>query len=250
MTAPPGCSARAMPTRPSHGIRSTSVDGIPARHRRDGGRVVQVVSIEERDAQAFGERRTDGRLADGRYAHDHDPRGCGLLERRLWRGAHPSTVSLPEIDSAPRRKAVLRGGDARIRHTDRMRTRILALAAAAVFASFALAGCSAGDDGEVIAPVVMSAEELQGESVELIVGQALDITTGDLAEDSYSGEVADSSIVTFEKGGERDGATFNPGLMAKGRRDRGHADERAGRHSARRVHRHGRRKGIGTQTVP
>ncbi|WP_103662777.1 hypothetical protein [Microbacterium sp. CJ77] len=96
-----------------------------------------------------------------------------------------------------------------------MKTRILALAAAAVFATFALAGCSSSGDNEVIAPVIMSAEELQGASVELRVGQALDITTGDLAEDSYSAEIADTSIVTFEKGGERDGATFNPGLMAE-----------------------------------
>lgn len=93
---------------------------------------------------------------------------------------------------------------------------MLAFAAAAVFATFALAGCSSsGGDSEVIAPVIKSAEELQGSSVELIVGQALDITTGDLAEDSYSAEIADSSIVTFEKGGVRDGATFNPGLMAE-----------------------------------
>ncbi len=104
----------------------------------------------------------------------------------------------------------------RIRHTDRMKTRILALAAAAVFASVALAGCSSsGGDGDVIAPVVMSTDDLQGASVELLVGQALDITTGDLAEDSYSAEIADTSVVSFSQGGERDGATFNPGLMAE-----------------------------------
>lgn len=97
-----------------------------------------------------------------------------------------------------------------------MKTRILALAAAAVFASVALAGCaSSGGDNDVIAPVVMSTDELQGASVELLVGQVLDITTGDLAEDSYSAEIADESIVSFEQGGERDGATFNPGLTAK-----------------------------------
>jgi hypothetical protein len=97
-----------------------------------------------------------------------------------------------------------------------MNTRILAFAAAAVVATFALVGCSpAGGDDTVIAPVVKSAEELQGSSVELQVGQGLDITTGDLAEDSYSAEIADPEIVSFSKGGERDGATFNPGLMAE-----------------------------------
>ena len=98
-----------------------------------------------------------------------------------------------------------------------MKSRILAFAAAAVVASFALSGCSspAGGGDQVIAPVIMSADELQGASVELRVGQGLDITTGDLAEDSYSAEIADTKIATFSKGGERDGATFNPGIIGE-----------------------------------
>lgn len=97
-----------------------------------------------------------------------------------------------------------------------MKTRILAFVAAAVVATFALSGCSpSGGDDEVIAPVIMSAEELQGASVELRVGQGLDITTGDLAPDSYSAEIADTAVASFSAGGERDGATFNPGIMGE-----------------------------------
>ena len=67
----------------------------------------------------------------------------------------------------------------------------------------------------MVTPVIMSAEELQDASVELRVGQVLDITTGDLGEDSYSAEIADPSIVSFSPGGERGGATFNPGLIGE-----------------------------------
>ncbi|MDX2376043.1 hypothetical protein M4I32_04430 [Microbacterium sp. LRZ72] len=99
-----------------------------------------------------------------------------------------------------------------------MRLRFPALASAALVATLALAGCSATEeqDTTVIAPVIMSAEELQGESVELQVGQAIDITTGDLDPGSYSGEVTDETVASFEAGGERDGATFNPGVLGVG----------------------------------
>ena len=41
----------------------------------------------------------------------------------------------------------------------------------------------------------------------LVVGQVLNINTGDLAVDSYSGEVADPSVAEFVKGYEEGGAT-------------------------------------------
>jgi hypothetical protein len=65
----------------------------------------------------------------------------------------------------------------------------------------------------VAAPVVRTADQLQGATVRLIVGQTLDIDTGDLAVDSYSGEVDDPSIAEFVPG-RVDGATFDPGVRA------------------------------------
>lgn len=89
-----------------------------------------------------------------------------------------------------------------------------------------LAGCGSGtgggygggDDGGtgVVAPIVMDVNDLQGETIDLQVGQALDITTGDLAVDSYTGEVADTSVAEFVAGRVEDSATFNPGVMAVG----------------------------------
>jgi hypothetical protein len=82
-----------------------------------------------------------------------------------------------------------------------------------VVAMFGLSGCAQqGTQGPVIEPVVMDAGDLQGQKVELLVGQVLDIDTGSLAVDSYSGEVADPKVAEFVAGKEEGGATFNPGV--------------------------------------
>lgn len=104
-----------------------------------------------------------------------------------------------------------------------MRTqKLLALAAATAFA-LVLAGCgssspSENDEpigGDVIAPVTMEANELQGAEVDLVVGQVLNINTGDLAVDSYTGEVADPTIAEFTPGKKDGDAEFNPGVTAR-----------------------------------
>jgi len=102
-------------------------------------------------------------------------------------------------------------------------TRIV-LGAVVVAAAMGLAACSAPAapspapstpiGGDIVAPVTMAANDLQGASVDLVVGQALNITTGDLAVDSYTGEVADTAVATFVAGREEGGATFNPGVTA------------------------------------
>ncbi|MEZ3161370.1 hypothetical protein AB1K54_12640 [Microbacterium sp. BWT-B31] len=92
----------------------------------------------------------------------------------------------------------------------------LVVAVALLAAAAGLSACSpSASDGPVIAPVTMSADELQGESVELIVGQVLNINTGDLAVDSYTAEIADTSVAEFTQGREDGSATFNPGVTAR-----------------------------------
>ena len=84
-----------------------------------------------------------------------------------------------------------------------------------VGATVAFSGCSSSSsDGPVIAPVTMDAGDLQGTTVDLVVGQVLNIDTGDLLVDSYSGEVADTSVAEFTAGRVEDSATFNPGVTA------------------------------------
>lgn len=103
-----------------------------------------------------------------------------------------------------------------------IRTRILG-PALAVVAALALSACAGGSTpaatsespaAPVIAPVTMAAGDLQGASVDLVVGQVLNIDTGDLAVDSYSAEVADPSVAEFVQGREDGSATFNPGFEA------------------------------------
>lgn len=83
--------------------------------------------------------------------------------------------------------------------------------AVAATALIALAACA---PKPVIAPVTENANDLQGATVELVVGQVLNINTGDLAVDSYTAEVADPSILEFVQGREDGSATFNPGFTA------------------------------------
>ena len=86
-------------------------------------------------------------------------------------------------------------------------------AAAVLTLAVSLSACAQGNT-PVIAPVTMDAGDLQGTTVELVVGQVLNINTGDLAVDSYSGEVTDSAVAEFVKGYEEGGATYNPGVKA------------------------------------
>ena len=92
--------------------------------------------------------------------------------------------------------------------------KALSAAVAAGAVVFALSACAGPAAGPVIAPVTMDAGALQGETVELVVGQVLNINTGDLAVDSYRGEVADASVAEFVPGREDGSATFNPGIEA------------------------------------
>jgi hypothetical protein len=86
-------------------------------------------------------------------------------------------------------------------------------AGAVLVLTVGLSAC-AQTNPSVIAPVTMDANDLQGQTVDLVVGQVLNINTGDLAVDSYSGEVEDTSVAEFVKGYEEGGATFNPGVKA------------------------------------
>lgn len=93
--------------------------------------------------------------------------------------------------------------------------KLIALAAALFFAAI-LSACAGkadepiGDD--IIAPVTMTANELQGAKVELEVGQSLNIDTESLAVDSYTGEVADSRVAEFTAGRKDGSAEYNPGV--------------------------------------
>lgn len=81
-------------------------------------------------------------------------------------------------------------------------------------AAFALSGCTDAPPTPVIPPVTEEVGDLQGATVDLRVGQALNINTGDLAVDSYSGVVEDPAVAEFVAGYTDGSATFNPGVLA------------------------------------
>ncbi len=60
----------------------------------------------------------------------------------------------------------------------------------------------------------MEANDLQGATVDLVVGQVLNIDTGDMPVDSYSGTVADPEVAEFVEGSDTQDAAFNPGVKA------------------------------------
>ncbi len=101
-----------------------------------------------------------------------------------------------------------------------MRTKTWIALGATALLGLGLTGCgggSAGDEpigGDVIAPVTMTANELQGAEVELVVGQVLNIDTESLAVDSYSGEVSDPAVASFTEGRVDGSAEYNPGVTA------------------------------------
>ncbi len=100
----------------------------------------------------------------------------------------------------------------------------IAVGAVVIAAAAGLGACSSSEStsdatligGDVVAPVTQTAEDLRGATVDLVVGQVLNITTGDLAVDSYTGEVADPAVATFVAGREEGSAAFDPGVEAVG----------------------------------
>lgn len=98
-------------------------------------------------------------------------------------------------------------------HTGPVKLSKLAAAVAVLALTVGLSAC-AQPITPVIAPITENASDLQGATVELIVGQALNINTGDLAVDSYSGAVEDTTVAEFVAGRTDGSATFNPGVTA------------------------------------
>lgn len=103
-----------------------------------------------------------------------------------------------------------------------MKNRLMKAAAAALMATgltVSLAACSGGGadepiGGDVIAPVTMGVNDLQGATVDLVVGQVLNIDTESLAVDSYTGKVEDTKVARFTEGRDDGSAQFNPGVEA------------------------------------
>ena len=95
--------------------------------------------------------------------------------------------------------------------------------AALILTMIGLTSCSASttpitpepsDGKDVITPLSVEANDLQEQTVNLTVGQALNINTGDLPVDSYTGLVTDTTVAVFVEGNAQTGSETNPGVEA------------------------------------
>ncbi|GAB2660818.1 hypothetical protein GCM10027169_24500 [Gordonia jinhuaensis] len=66
----------------------------------------------------------------------------------------------------------------------------------------------------VIAPVTRPVEDLDGATVDLVVGQVLNITTGDAPGEYFAGTVDKPEVAKFVAGHDDGSAKFNPGVTA------------------------------------
>ncbi|MGH3703956.1 MAG: hypothetical protein ACRDT9_04945 [Agromyces sp.] len=82
-----------------------------------------------------------------------------------------------------------------------------------VAAGLALAGCSAGAD-TLPAPVVVQLDEIDGETIEVVDGNVIDLAGDDETYTEWDAEVDDPAIARFTPGRDDGSAQFNPGLVA------------------------------------
>lgn len=105
----------------------------------------------------------------------------------------------------------------------------LVTCAAIVSGGLALAGCAASSgtpatsqptssepasSGQVVAPVIVDLNDVDGTTVEVAVGNTIDLTGDDETYAEWMAEIGDESIVEFIAGRDDGSAQFNPGLDA------------------------------------
>ncbi|MFB6611326.1 hypothetical protein ACFCVO_13460 [Agromyces sp. NPDC056379] len=82
-----------------------------------------------------------------------------------------------------------------------------------VAAGLALAGCTTGSD-TLPAPVVVQLDDIDGETIEVVDGNVIDLAGDDETYTEWDAEVDDPAIVEFTPGRDGGSAQFNPGLTA------------------------------------
>jgi hypothetical protein len=107
------------------------------------------------------------------------------------------------------------------------RGRAIAALAAATALTAALAGCASGSGGssdssspsasataEVLPPVIVEIEDLDGQTVEVPITSSVDLVVAEGDDVTvWVAEIADPTIVEFVPGEDDGSAQFNPGLQ-------------------------------------
>ncbi len=66
--------------------------------------------------------------------------------------------------------------------------------------------------GDIVAPLTLGLNELEGHLIKLQVGQVLNIDVSNESVASYRGAVSDPDVAAFTAGYRDDSAVFNPGV--------------------------------------
>jgi len=76
-------------------------------------------------------------------------------------------------------------------------------------------GCASSDGtGDALPPVIVDIDEIDGTTITVAEGNAIDLTGDDESYLDWTAEIADSTIVEFTPGKDDGSAQFNPGLSA------------------------------------
>ena len=94
------------------------------------------------------------------------------------------------------------------------RRALLPLLLVVAAGAFALAGCTTGTD-TLPAPVVVQIDDIEGETIEVVDGNVIDLVGDDETYAEWDAEIEDPAIVEFTPGHDDGSAQFNPGLTAK-----------------------------------
>lgn len=105
-----------------------------------------------------------------------------------------------------------------------VRRTAASIAIVAASAALALAGCVASSgttassaspsSDEVVAPVIVDLNDVDGTTVEVAVGNTVDLTGDDETYTEWMAEIGDEGVVEFIAGRDDGSAQFNPGLDA------------------------------------
>lgn len=89
-----------------------------------------------------------------------------------------------------------------------------ACAAILLSATVALGLIACAPTAEQLPPVIVDITSVDGTTVSVPVGGAVDLTGDDKTYTSWTAEIADSTVVAFVPGKDDGSASFNPGLDA------------------------------------
>lgn len=102
----------------------------------------------------------------------------------------------------------------------------LPIAAFALIAGLGLAGCASPAPepapepteevigGDVVAPIELNYQDINGQTIELVVGQVINIDYGGINAGEVTVEVADPAVVEYTDAKFEDGVQFSAGLTA------------------------------------